>query len=154
MAEHRSTMKNNQNTYNSFNFIDRPMFSHINGKLSPRPFEWLSIRLSWKIIEIRTTPLIFMVDLYSVISMESSCPDLLNDVAEHRYILKNNQDRFYPRFSFTPKTGIASPKTVVLFLPCIRTPMLIWGRLELTETNLTHFNWEVTWTHGNQPNTF
>jgi len=36
----------------------------------------------------------------------------------------------------------------------IRTPMLIQGRLERTETNRMHFKWEVTWSHGNQPNTF
>ena len=39
MAEHRSILKNNQNTYYSLTFQGRPMFSHINGKLSPRPFE-------------------------------------------------------------------------------------------------------------------
>jgi len=32
--------------------------------------------------------------------------------------------------------------------------MLMHGRLERTETNPMHFKWEVTWTHGNQPNTF
>jgi len=39
--------------------------------------------------------------------MESSRRDLLNDVAEHRSILENNQNAYYPRFSFTPKIGIA-----------------------------------------------
>ena len=39
-AEHRSILNNDQNTYCSLIFLDRPMFSHINGKLSPRPFEW------------------------------------------------------------------------------------------------------------------
>jgi len=34
----------------------------------------------------------------------------------------------------------------------IRT-LLIQGRLERTETDLMHFKWKVTWTHGNQPNT-
>jgi len=47
--------------------------------------------------------------------MESSRRDLLNDVAEHRSSLKNDQNTYYPRFSFTPKTGIAFPKTGVLF---------------------------------------
>ena len=28
------------------------------------------------------------------------------------------------------------------------------GRLERTYTNLMHFKWEVTWTHGTQLNTF
>jgi len=36
----------------------------------------------------------------------------------------------------------------------IRTPMLIQGRLDRTETNLMHCKWEVIWTHGHQPNTF
>jgi len=52
-------------------FQHRFMFSHINGKLSPRPFE-----------------------LY-----------------EPRTILKNNQSTYHPRFGFTPKTGVAFPKT-------------------------------------------
>jgi len=50
--------------------------------------------------------------------MESSRQDLLNDVAEHRSILKNNQNTYYPRFSFTPNIGIAFPKTGFLFLLC------------------------------------
>ena len=40
MAEHRPIFKNNQNTHCSLIFQDGAMFSHINGKLSPRPFEW------------------------------------------------------------------------------------------------------------------
>jgi len=39
MAEHRPILKNNQNTHCSIIFQDRAMFSHINQKLSPRPFE-------------------------------------------------------------------------------------------------------------------
>jgi len=50
--------------------------------------------------------------------MESSRRDLLNDTAEHMPILKNNQNTDHRRFGFTPKTGIASPKTGVLFLLC------------------------------------
>jgi len=48
--------------------------------------------------------LFFNVDLCSATSMENSRRDLLNDVAEHRPILKNNQTTYEPRFSFTPKT--------------------------------------------------
>ena len=48
--------------------------------------------------------------------MESSRRDLLNNVAEHKSILKINQNTYYPRFSFTPKTRIKFPKTGVLFL--------------------------------------
>jgi len=50
--------------------------------------------------------LIFMIDLSSATSMESSPRDLLNDMAEHKSILnypKNNTN--YPRFTSTPKTG-------------------------------------------------
>jgi len=36
----------------------------------------------------------------------------------------------------------------------MHTPIVIQGRLERTETNLMHIKWEVTWTHGKQPNTF
>ena len=39
MAEHRSIFKKKQNTHYSRVLKDRPMFSHIIGKLSPRPFE-------------------------------------------------------------------------------------------------------------------
>ena len=39
MSEHRSILKNNQYTHYSLIFQDRPMFSHINGKLSPRAFD-------------------------------------------------------------------------------------------------------------------
>ena len=38
-AEHTSILKNTENTLYSLTFQDRPMFSHINGKLSPRPFK-------------------------------------------------------------------------------------------------------------------
>jgi len=39
IAELRAIFKNNQNTLNSLIFQNRPMFSHINGKLSPKSFE-------------------------------------------------------------------------------------------------------------------
>jgi len=39
MAEHMPILKYNQNTHYSLIFQDKPMFSNINGKLSPRPFE-------------------------------------------------------------------------------------------------------------------
>jgi len=43
--------------------------------------------------------------------MESSRRDVLNDVAEHRFILKNNQNTCYPCFSFenrysAPQNGV------------------------------------------------
>jgi len=44
--------------------------------------------------------------------MESSRRDVLNDIAEHKPILKDNQYTYYPRFGFTPKIGIAFPETV------------------------------------------
>jgi len=47
--------------------------------------------------------------------MKSSRRDLLNDTAEHRPILKNNQNTYYPRFGFTPIKGIAFPKTGFVF---------------------------------------
>jgi len=51
--------------------------------------------------------------------MQSSRRDLLNDMAEHRPILKNNQNMFHPRFGLTPKTGIAFPTRGVLPVPCM-----------------------------------
>jgi len=47
--------------------------------------------------------------------MKSSRRDFSNDVGKHRSILKNNQNTYYPRFGFTPKTGIAFPKQVFSF---------------------------------------
>jgi len=44
-AEHRSIFENNQNTHYSLIFQDRAMLSHINGKLSPKPFE----RYAWTV---------------------------------------------------------------------------------------------------------
>jgi len=46
--------------------------------------------------------------------MDSSRRDLSNDMAEHRPILKNNQNTHHPRFSFTPKT-YSIPKRVFCF---------------------------------------
>jgi len=48
--------------------------------------------------------------------MGSSRRDLLNDMVEIMATLKNNQNMHHPRFGCTPKTGIAFPKTGVLFL--------------------------------------
>jgi len=39
MAEHKPILKNNQNKHYFLIFQDTPMFSHINGKLSPRPLK-------------------------------------------------------------------------------------------------------------------
>jgi len=50
--------------------------------------------------------------------MESSRRDLLNNMVQHKPILKNNQNMQHPRFSFPPKTGVAFSKTGVLFLLC------------------------------------
>jgi len=47
--------------------------------------------------------------------MGSSHQGLSNDMAEHRPILKNNQNTYYLRFSFSPKTDIAFPKTGISF---------------------------------------
>jgi len=53
--------------------------------------------------------------------MESSRRDLLNDMAEHKPILKNNQNTYHTRFGFTPKTGVAFPKTRFCFYCVIMT---------------------------------
>jgi len=50
--------------------------------------------------------------------MESSRRDLLNDTAEQRPISKNDQNTYYTRFSFIPKTGAELTKTSVSFLLC------------------------------------
>jgi len=48
--------------------------------------------------------------------MESSLRYLLNDMAEHRPILKITKKTYHLRFVSTPKTGIAITETGVLFL--------------------------------------
>ena len=53
--------------------------------------------------------------MYSAKSFRSR-RELSIDVAEHRTILKNNQNSYYPRFSFRSKTGIELPETGVSFL--------------------------------------
>jgi len=50
--------------------------------------------------------------------MESSRRELLNDAAEHRSSLKTDENTYYTRFSFTPKTGIEIPKWDFFFLLC------------------------------------
>jgi len=47
--------------------------------------------------------------------MEKSRCDLLNDMAEHMPILKNNQNTYRPRFDFR---YVIFPKTDVLLLLC------------------------------------
>jgi len=47
--------------------------------------------------------------------MESSRRYLLNDMAEHRSIFKNNQNTFNPNVIFTPKTGKNTLKQVSRF---------------------------------------
>ena len=59
--------------------------------------------------------LFFKVDLCSATSLKRSRRELSIDVADHGSTLKNNQNKYYPCFIFTPKTVMASPKTDVLF---------------------------------------
>ena len=49
--------------------------------------------------------------------MESSRHNLLNDMAVHTPIFKNNLITYHPGFGFTPKTGSAFPK-IEFFLLC------------------------------------
>jgi len=47
--------------------------------------------------------------------MESSRRDLLKDMAEHRPILKSNQNTYHPRFGSHPKQVQHSPKRGFVF---------------------------------------
>jgi len=67
--------------------------------------------------EVRTS-VIFNVERSSATSMESSRRDLLNDVAEQRPILKNNQNTSL--FWFYTQNRYSIPQTGVLFLLCWR----------------------------------
>jgi len=60
----------------------------------------------------------FSKDLCSAVSLKTSRRELSIDVVEHKSISKNYQSMYHPRFGFTPKTGIAFPKTGVSFLLC------------------------------------
>jgi len=51
-----------------------------------------------------------------------------NDMADHRPTLKNNQNTYFLRFGFTPKTGTAFRKTGVLFL---LSTYPLWDTLEI-----------------------
>jgi len=62
------------------------------------------------------------IGLYSAISwhaFETSRRELSIDMAEHRSMLENYQNTHYSRFSFTPKTGTAFPKTILCFY-CVK----------------------------------
>jgi len=84
---------------------------------------WLNISLSWNVREQYVFWLFFKKGLCSATSFERSRWELSIDVAEHRSILKNNHKTYNPRFSFTPKTGIAFPKTGVFCFYCERGPV-------------------------------
>ena len=56
MAEHSSILKNSQNAHFSLIFQDKPMFSHINGKLSPRAFKSLVPKESMVSDSVGTRP--------------------------------------------------------------------------------------------------
>ena len=50
-------------------------------------------------------------------------------MAEHGSILKNDQNTSYPRFIFTPKTGVAFPETGALLLQCFGQVEFSWVRI-------------------------
>jgi len=60
--------------------------------------------------------------LCSATSINSSRRDLLNDMAEHMPILKNNLNTLHPRFGYTPKTGIAS---AIFCLNCVTLKVMV-----------------------------
>ena len=60
---------------------------------------WLNISPSGKITKIRTCPLLFKIDLCSATSMESFRRNLLNDMVERRFMLKNNLNTYHLSFS-------------------------------------------------------
>jgi len=49
---------------------------------------------------------IFKIDMCSPAPFKRSRREHSIDVAEHKSTLKNNQNTFYPRFSFMPKRGL------------------------------------------------
>ena len=67
--------------------------------------------------------------------MESSLRDLSNDMAEHRPVLKNNQNTYYHRFSFTPKTGVAFPQTGVFLFTVSWNAIKFGGKLWKSHKN-------------------
>ena len=77
---------------------------------SSTPVLGVKLKRGWHVVW-----LFFKKGLCSAISFKRSRRELPIDVDEHGSILKNHQNTYYPRFSVTPKTGIAFPKTGVLF---------------------------------------
>ena len=57
----------------------------------------------------------------SAISFKKSRRELSIDAAEHKSMLKNNQNTHLPRFNFIPKTGIAFPKRGFRFYCAVLT---------------------------------
>jgi len=62
----------------------------------------------------------FNLDLCSATLMECSRREVLNYMAEHEPILKNNQNKFYPRLGFTQKL-VAFPKMEQVLFYCGKT---------------------------------
>jgi len=75
----------------------------------------LNTGLSLKIKEKCVFWSFFKIDICSATSFKRSRRELSIDMAEHRFILENNQYTHYPRFSFIPKTGVAFSNTEVCF---------------------------------------
>ena len=89
----------------------------------------------------------------SVLSIESSRWDLLNYMAKHRPILKNNQCLLYP--FFLPPKHARTPQNKCFVFVCCYWPDMHLSRETWTHvTNLMHFKWEVNGTHVTQTNTF
>jgi len=84
---------------------------------------WLNIGLSRKIRKKCVFWLFLKIGLCSATSFKSSRQECSIDMAEHRSILKNNQNTYCPRCSFTLKTGTELPEKGVLILLCQRGAM-------------------------------
>jgi len=75
-----------------------------------------------------------MIDLCSATLFKKSRRKLSIDVPEHRSILKNNQNTYYSRFSFTPKTGkqlrLKQVFVFILLYPNFRKSLSARGSLD------------------------
>jgi len=102
---------------------------------------WLKIGLSLRITKIRTSPLFFKIDPCSATSMESSRRNHFNYMAEYSPTLKNNQNVYYHRFIFTPKTTPQNECFVFVVYLCVHIGHMTKVPVQKQKRKKTYFCW-------------
>jgi len=111
MAEHRSVLKNNENTNFSLVFQDKSLCSATSEESSRQDLlnDMPELSLYSKMAIIHSTPS-FLEQPYQLKALSKNFWTIwLSDLSWKTTIVRD-----HPRFGFTPKAGIAFPKTGVL----------------------------------------